>query len=228
MKFRSVLIIVFLILLADQALKFYIKTHFSLGESVSMFGNAKWAQLNFIENRGMAFGIELGGDWGKLALTLFRLVACIWGFFFVNGLIKQQYHKGLIFCASLILAGAIGNLIDSIFYGMIFTEGNYHLGTPAKLVAWGQGYGKLLHGRVVDMLYFPVYKSTWPSWVPVWGGSELEFFRPIFNIADAAISTGVISILVFQKSLLHNKLAIDDSTSKQNNDDLQEIEAENN
>jgi signal peptidase II len=153
---------------------------------------------------------------------LFRLVACIWGFFFVNNLIKQKYHAGLIFCAALILAGAIGNLIDSIFYGMIFSEAMHK---PSHLVPWGQGYGKLLHGRVVDMLYFPVFKGTWPSWMPMWAGEPFEFFRPIFNIADAAISTGVISIIVFQKWLLHN----DNDTIKQTEitEEIQTIEAEN-
>jgi signal peptidase II len=225
MKFRFVLIVVFLILLADQALKYYIKTHFFISESVNMFGGtADWAQLNFIENRGMAFGIELGGDWGKLALTLFRLVACIWGFFFVNNLIKQKYHAGLIFCASLILAGAIGNLIDSVFYGMIFSEAMHK---PSHLVPWGQGYGKLLHGRVVDMLYFPVFKGTWPSWMPFWAGEPCEFFRPIFNIADAAISTGVISIIVFQKWLLHNHVDANVKNQLTEKEELQEIEAEN-
>jgi signal peptidase II len=150
----------------------------------------------------MAFGIELGGDWGKIFLTLFRLVACVWGFFFVHGLIKKKYHGGLIFCAALILAGAIGNLLDSMFYGMIFTEGQHH---PAKLVPWGKGYGKFLHGRVVDMLYFPVWQGTFPSWFPIWKGQPFEFFRPIFNIADAAISTGVIAIILFQKWLLPHR-----------------------
>ena len=159
----------------------------------------QWAQLYFIENRGMAFGIELGGNFGKIVLTLFRLVACVWGFFFINGLIKQKQTKGFIICAALILAGAIGNLIDSMFYGMIFTDGYHHV---AKLVPWGKGYGKFLYGSVVDMLYFPIVRTTWPTWVPMFGGQPLEFFRPIFNIADAAISCGVFAIILqvlFQK-----------------------------
>jgi signal peptidase II len=196
-KFRNVIIIVLLVLLADQALKFYVKTHFTMFESRNLIG--QWAQLYFIENRGMAFGIELGGNFGKIILTLFRLVACVWGFFFINGLIKQNQKRGIIICASLILAGAIGNLIDSMFYGMIFTDGYHHV---AKLVPWGKGYGKFLHGSVVDMLYFPIIRTTWPAWVPKFGGQPLEFFRPIFNIADAAISCGVFAIIlqvIFQK-----------------------------
>ncbi len=197
-------------LVADQALKFYIKTNFNMFESRSLIGS--WAQLYFIENRGMAFGLELGGDWGKLALSLFRLIACIWGFFFVNNLIKRKVPNGLVFCAALILAGAIGNLLDSIFYGMIFTDGFHN---PAKLVAWGKGYGKLFHGRVVDMLYFPIIQTTYPAWVPKFGGQPLVFFSPIFNIADAAISTGVFAIIIFQKWVLNfNKQQIENDPAK--------------
>jgi signal peptidase II len=137
---------------------------------------------------------------GKLALTLFRIAACIYGFYFIqNTLIKQKYHNGLIFCVSLILAGALGNAIDSIAYGKIFSETPYHFGSEAaKLVSWGKGYGNLFHGKVVDMLYFPMLKGNFPTWLPFWGGQDFEFFRPVFNIADAAISIGVFSIFVFQ------------------------------
>jgi signal peptidase II len=151
----------------------------------------------------MAFGMKFGGDWGKLVLTVFRILACIWGVYFIQTtLIKGKYHNGLIFCASLILAGAIGNSIDSIFYGKIFSE-SYH--SASQLVPWGQGYGELFHGKVVDMLYFPVLTGTFPSWVPIWGGEPFEFFRPVFNIADASISSGVISIFVFQTIFFKSK-----------------------
>ncbi len=198
-KFIHVVLIVLVILILDQVLKIHIKTNYTYGQEKLLLSN--WARLNYIENEGMAFGLKFGGQWGKTVLTLFRLVASIWGFFFINKLIKDKVHNGLVFCASLILAGAIGNLIDCMFYGLIFSEGGYH--TAAHLVPFGKGYGTFLHGKVVDMLYFPIIKTNWPTWMPLVGGKYFEFFSLIFNIADAAISTGVISILVFQKSLLN-------------------------
>ncbi len=198
MKLKHVVFIVLIVLLLDQLLKIYIKTHFSYGEEHNVIGD--WFKLHFIENEGMAFGMKFGEHWGKLFLTLFRLVAVAWGFYFIqNTLIKEKYSNGLIFCASLILAGALGNSIDSVFYGKIFTESSFHV---AKWTAWGQGYTDMFHGRVVDMLYFPVLKGTYPTWFPIWGGEDFEFFRPVFNIADAAISGGVISIFVFQGKML--------------------------
>lgn len=203
-KFKHVLLTVLFILAIDQAFKFYIKTHFHYGEEINVAGN--WFRLHFIENEGMAFGMSFGGDFGKLILTIFRLVACSWGLYFIpKHLIKGGYSNGLIFCAALILAGALGNCFDSIFYGKIFTETGFHNFKPAHLVPWGQGYGELFHGRVVDMLYFPILSGHYPKWFPVVGGNEFEFFRPVFNIADAAISGGVIAIFVFQKSLLKKK-----------------------
>jgi signal peptidase II len=165
----------------------------------------KWAQLYFIENPGMAWGMELGGDWGKLILTLFRLIAVTFGSWYLVKIIREGYHKGFIICASLIFAGALGNLIDSLFYGLIFEESTYmHV---AKFVSPGQGYGGFLHGKVVDMLYFPMIRSTFPSWMPFLGGKEFEFFSPIFNIADAAISVGVLTLLAFQKRFMHKENA---------------------
>jgi signal peptidase II len=197
-KLKHVAFTVLIVLLLDQLLKIYIKTHFSYGEEHNVIGD--WFKLHFIENEGMAFGMKFGEHWGKLFLTLFRLVAVAWGFYFIqNTLIKEKYSNGLIFCASLILAGALGNSIDSVFYGKIFTESSFHV---AKWTAWGQGYTDMFHGRVVDMLYFPVLKGTYPTWFPIWGGDDFEFFRPVFNIADAAISGGVISIFVFQGKML--------------------------
>ncbi len=198
MKYKHLLFIVFLILLTDQIIKIYIKTHYYLGESVPVTGS--WFQLCFIENEGMAFGMKImDAPAGKVILTLFRLVAVILGFFWVKKLVRQGHSKGLLICSALILAGAAGNLIDSMFYGLVFTESDYAV---ARLVPFGEGYGSFLHGKVVDMLYFPLIDTTWPQWVPLWGGKALRFFEPIFNLADASISIGVITLLLFQKRLM--------------------------
>ena len=206
MKLKHVIYTVLVVLFLDQLLKIYIKTHFSYGEEHNVIGN--WFKLHFIENEGMAFGMKFGEHWGKLFLTLFRLVAVAWGFYFIqNTLIKEKYSNGLIFCASLILAGALGNSFDSVFYGKIFTESSFHV---AKWTAWGQGYTDMFHGRVVDMLYFPILKGTYPTWFPIWSGEDFEFFRPVFNLADAAISGGVISIFVFQGKMLSKGKTLED------------------
>lgn len=159
---------------------------------------ASWFKLYFIENKGMAWGWEFGGNWGKMLLTLFRLAAVIFGTWYLGRIVKQRYSKGFIVCASLIYAGALGNLIDSMFYGLIFDESTYS--RVAQLLPPEGGYAGFLHGRVVDMLYFPIITNAhYPSWFPFVGGKEFEFFSPIFNIADASISTGVITLFIFQK-----------------------------
>ena len=174
------LIIIFLILLADKVLKTWIKTNMYLGQEFKIIGN--WFIIHFTENNGMAFGLEFGGEFGKLALSLFRIVAVAGIGYGLHYLIKHKYHRGLILNVALIFAGALGNIIDSVLYGKIY------------------GYADLFHGRVVDMFYFPILQGHFPSWMPVWGGEEFIFFRPVFNIADAAISIGVIIILIFQKT----------------------------
>jgi signal peptidase II len=197
LKGRNVFLIIFLIVLADQALKIYIKTNYYVGESHNVIGN--WFRIYFIENEGMAYGWKFGGDWGKMILTLFRLAAVIFGVFYLKHIVQKKYHPGFIICASLIFAGALGNLIDSMFYGIIFEESSTSLQNVAKIFP-EKGYAGFFHGKVVDMLYFPIIRDAhFPSWFPFWGGEEFEFFRPIFNLADAAISTGVIAILLFQK-----------------------------
>lgn len=201
LKYRHVVLIVVLILLVDQVLKFWIKTHMTIAEQFAVIPN--FFYIHFIENEGMAYGLKFGGEFGKIALTLFRLVAVVLGFIYMKKLVKEQYHKGLLICGALILAGAAGNLIDSMFYGLIFSESTrYEL---AQFLPAGGGYGTFLHGNVVDMLYFPIFDGTFPKWVPIWGGEHFIFFRPVFNIADAAISVGVITILLFQKRFLHKK-----------------------
>jgi signal peptidase II len=171
--------------------------------------------LYFVENPGMAYGWKFGGNWGKMALTVFRLAAVIFGTWYMGKIIRQHYHKGFIICAALVYAGALGNLIDSCFYGLIFDKGmtfdpqiNEYMGYDGLAVFSKHGYASFLHGKVVDMLYFPVIKGHFPAWVPGWGGQSFEFFRPIFNLADASISTGIITILVFQKRFFrhHNKV----------------------
>jgi signal peptidase II len=202
-KLRSAVLIVLLIIIADQALKVWIKTNFPFGHVMDMVG-LPWAKLYFIENEGMAWGWKFGGEWGKMILTLFRLAAVIFGTWYLGRIVQQKYSRGFIICACLIYAGALGNLIDSMFYGLIFEESTYvHV---AKMFP-EHGYAGFLHGRVVDMLYFPMVHSHFPGWVPFLGGTEFEFFSPIFNIADASISVGVIVLLLFQKRFFHKEHA---------------------
>lgn len=212
MKYRHVVIIVVLVLLVDQALKFWIKTNMALTQEYTIF--ADWFHIHFIENEGMAYGLQFGGGFGKIFLTLFRLVAVVVGFVYIKRLIRDGYHKGLLICGSLILAGAAGNLIDSMFYGLIFSEST--AADVAQFLPQGGGYASFLHGKVVDMLYFPLYKGYLPSWVPIWGGEYFIFFRPVFNIADAAISVGVITILLFQKRFLIRKVPTNHNTVETN------------
>lgn len=189
--YKPFLLIVFILLL-DQALKFYIKTHFMLYESRAI---TPWFNLYFVENEGMAFGMVLPGLGGKIFLSLFRLVAVFGGVWYLRKLIKENQHWGFITSVSMILAGAIGNMIDGTFYGLIFTDSHYRI---AQLFSKEGGYGDLLTGRVVDMLHFPLINGTFPQWFPVWPGEPFTFFSPIFNIADAAITVGVFIILIFQ------------------------------
>ncbi len=198
MKPRNIILLILLILILDQSIKFYIKTHYYIGHEVKVLG-MNWFRLHFVENEGMAWGWKMGGEWGKVALTLFRLAAVIAGVFIIRDFIRKKYHSGFIYCSALIFAGALGNLIDSIFYGLIFNDSDPYIQNIARIFPKEGGYAGFLHGKVVDMFYFPIITNTrFPSWFPLWNGEEFEFFRPVFNVADASISIGVIAILLFQ------------------------------
>lgn len=196
-KGKGAVCIVILLLLLDQILKIWIKTHLELHESIEI---TPWFYLCFTENPGMAFGIEVIG---KLFLSIFRIVAVGFIGYYLYSLVKKNYPFGFIACISLILAGAIGNIIDSIFYGVIF---DHSYGQVATLFPKGGGYAGWLHGKVVDMFYFPLIETTWPDWLPIWGGQEFVFFRPIFNLADSAICVGVFLLLIFYRNTLSKSL----------------------
>ncbi len=190
---KSILFIL-AILVLDQSLKIWVKTNMSLGQEYKVIGN--WFLFHFIENNGMAFGMEFAGKAGKLILSVFRILAIGGIGWYLSGLINKGYPYGLIFSISAILAGAIGNIIDSAFYGIIFTDSYFG---AAAIFSEGEGYSSFLHGKVVDMFYFPVINGSFPKWVPWLSGNDFIFFRPVFNIADTSITLGVSSILIFQK-----------------------------
>ena len=177
--YNKPIIAILVILLIDQAVKTWVKTNMFIGQEYHLLKDL--AIIHFTENNGMAFGMEFGGEIGKLALSLFRILAVAGIGYGLHYLIKHKYHRGLIMNVAFIFAGALGNIIDSVFYGLVYN------------------YEKLFHGRVVDMFYFPLLHGNFPTWFPIWGGEEYIFFRPVFNVADAAISIGVVMILIYQK-----------------------------
>ncbi len=192
-----VVAIIVLILILDQWLKIYVKTNILYGRGFDIMG-LEWAKIHFIENEGMAFGITLGGDIGKYALSIFRIIMVGFLVYLIRGLILAKESVGLLISFALIIAGALGNIIDSMVYGLIFSESTFH-GGLATMFPEGGGYAPFLKGKVVDMFYFPLVDTTWPAWVPKWGGTPFRFFKPVFNVADAAISVGVVSILLFHR-----------------------------
>lgn len=196
---KKVFLISLLILVADQALKFWVKTHMFLGEKIPV---TSWFDLHFVENPGMAFGMEFGGDGGKLFLTILRIVISGLLLFWIWSLARRHERGILIVPLTLIFAGAVGNIIDSMFYGLIFD-------TPAMGVATflpeGGGYGTFLHGKVVDMFYFHLWEGVLPTWLPIWGGKPFVFFPAVFNIADAAVSVGIILLIIFQRKAFDNR-----------------------
>ena len=188
--------IVLTTLVLDQALKIWVKTHMYLGQEYQVFD---WFYIHFTENNGMAFGMEFGGDWGKLGLSLFRIVFVVFMASFLLNLIRKNADKVLIVSLSLVLAGAIGNIIDGTLYGILFSESYRELAT---FLPEAGGYAPLFFGKVVDMFYFPIFKGYLPEWIPFWGGDYFVFFRPVFNIADSAISIGVVIMVIFQKKVM--------------------------
>jgi signal peptidase II len=204
---KKPLIVIFLILLIDQAIKLYIKTHMVLDESFPIFGDGSGvlqerARIYFTENEGMAFGWKFAGEYGKLFLSMFRILAVAGIGWYLRELIKKKAHRGFIISISLIFAGALGNIIDSAFYGLIFSDSHYDV---AQIFPKDGGYAGFLHGKVVDMFYFPLVQGHFPSWFPFWANDQFVFFRPIFNFADASITTGVLAILIFQKRFFPKK-----------------------
>lgn len=198
--------VILLVLVIDQVSKIWIKTSMELYDMIHI---TDWFKIYFVENNGMAFGIEAGG---KLFLSLFRIVAVGFIIYYLIRLIKENYSTGFIACIALILAGASGNIIDSIFYGAIF-DASYP-GHISSFVPFGQGYASVLHGKVVDMLYFPLIEGTYPDWIPFLGGQEFLFFRFIFNIADSAISVGVVLLLLFYRNTLSHSLMSEKEKAK--------------
>ena len=198
---KKLIIFIIALLVIDQVVKIWIKTHMMIGDEFSVFGD--WFKIHFIENNGMAFGMELGGGkWGKTVLSVFRLIAVVGIAWYLGRLIKEKAPMGVILSFGLIFCGAIGNIIDSAFYGMIFSDSYSQVAT---MFPHGGGYSSFLHGKVVDMLYFPLYEGFLPQWIPIWGGDFFVFFHPVFNLADSYITIGVFILLLFHRKYFASK-----------------------
>ena len=204
-------LLVILLLVIDQTIKFAVKLNMTIGESIPVFGN--WFQICFIENNGMAFGMQFGGSIGKLALSLFRVVLIGFIIVYIRRLIKREdTPTGVLVGLALVLVGAVGNVLDCLFYGEIFSASTYT--QVAQLFPPDGGYTGLLYGKVVDMFYFPIIEATWPQWMPFCGGEDFIFFSPVFNIADSCITIGVILLLLFYRRFLSDDLEPKKETTK--------------
>jgi signal peptidase II len=190
---KKVLTTALLLLVVDQLLKFWIKTNMFLGQEFKIFD---WFIIHFTENNGMAFGLEFGGDTGKIILSLFRIIVIVWGFSYIATLTKSKLPNGLLISLGLVFGGAIGNIVDGVFYGVLFNDSYNQIAEFFPAVG---GYSTFLMGKVVDMFYFPLINTHFPSWLPFFGGEHFIFFRPVFNIADAGISVGMFVLILFYR-----------------------------
>lgn len=199
MSLKKAIAIIVLVLLIDQISKVYIKTTFILGDGVDVFN---WFKIHFVENEGMAWGAKIPGEYGKLFLTLFRLVAIVGIGYWLWDSVRKQASRILIVSIALIFAGALGNIIDSVFYGILFNDSTNQVAT---FLPTEGGYGSVFYGKVVDMLYFPLWEGVLPEWIPFWGGTYFTFFDPVFNVADTAISIGLLLLIIFNKKAFPKK-----------------------
>lgn len=190
---KKVLTTALLLLVVDQLLKFWIKTNMFLGQEFKIFD---WFIIHFTENNGMAFGLEFGGDTGKIMLSLFRIIVIVWGFSYITTLTKSKLPNGLLIALGLVFGGAIGNIIDGVFYGVLFNDSYNQI---AEFLPAVGGYSTFLMGKVVDMFYFPLINTHFPDWLPFFGGEHFIFFRPVFNIADAGVSAGMFMLILFYR-----------------------------
>lgn len=208
---RWLIILAVAIVVIDQVVKFAVKLNMQIGEEIPLIGS--WCRLHFTENEGFAFGTTLGGTTGKIILSIFRMAAAVFVAWLVARLVRRNGKRPLILSLTMIAAGALGNIIDSCFYGLIFSDSYYHVAT---LFPPEGGYAPFLQGKVVDMFYFPLFQFDWPSWIPFVGGKHFEFFNAIFNVADSAISIGVIWI-VLQQFFPNTKLSESRSSKEKEN-----------